>query len=290
MSSRSFSACSRDAKLSCMSTRISFDTPEPQEPPERAGEERAQERNRRPLWIILAVAAVALVLLQFAIFSSRQNSQPLDDASGTNPQETAAESAAQDPSAPESPVPTDGGYVDPAGEQEVPYEPAPGQFVGFEGMAMSIAGDVAAVDPVQLTDTGSLIPPADVQRLGWYSASAVPGAEGPVGTSVITGHINYQGQGTGYAARFANLELDQEFDILIDGEPRTFRVTQAPYRLPKGSDFPPEVNDMDGPNRVVLITCGGQFVGGALGYADNIITVAEPVSPVAPVAPLEEEF
>ncbi len=273
-----------------MSTRISFDNPEPLEPPEKpesTEEERTPERNRRPLWIILAVAAVALVLLQFALFNARQNSQQLDDASGTTSQDTTAETVAQEPSGAETPVPTEGGYVDPAGEQEVPYEPAPGQFVGFEGMAMSIGGDVAAVDPVQLTDTGSLIPPVDVQRLGWYSASAVPGAEGPVGTSVITGHINYQGQGTGYAARFANLALGEEFDILIDGEPRTFRVTQAPYRLPKGSDFPPEVNDMNGPNRVVLITCGGQFVGGSLGYADNIITIAEPV---APAAPAEEEF
>ena len=273
-----------------MSTRISFDNPEPLEPPEKpesTEEERTPERNRRPLWIILAVAAVALVLLQFALFNARQNSQQLDDASGTTSQATTAETVAQEPSGAETPVPTEGGYVDPAGEQEVPYEPAPGQFVGFEGMAMSIGGDVAAVDPVQLTDTGSLIPPVDVQRLGWYSASAVPGAEGPVGTSVITGHINYQGQGTGYAARFANLALGEEFDILIDGEPRTFRVTQAPYRLPKGSDFPPEVNDMNGPNRVVLITCGGQFVGGSLGYADNIITIAEPV---APAAPAEEEF
>lgn len=274
-----------------MSTRVSFDTPEPDEPtgpPEIPPEESAPERTRRPLWIILAAAAVALVLLQLAIYSVRQDSQSLDDASVDTPQDSNVESAAHEPAP--SPVPTDGGYVDPAGEQEVPYEPAPGQFVGFEGMAVNIGGSVAAVDPVQLTDSGSLIPPVDVQRLGWYSASAVPGAEGPVGTSVITGHINYQGQGTGYAARFANLALGEEFDILIDGEPRTFRVTQTPYRLPKGSGFPPEVNDMSGPNRVVLITCGGQFVGGALGYADNIITVAEPVDPGVPAAGEEKEI
>ena len=279
-----------------MSTSISGSTPEPGRGKHRLedqddrldglsdGEETQQ---RRKWWPIVAIIAIALVLLQLVIFAFRNDSdEPADtDAASEAPVgESVAPSEGGAPAgAPEdepheqTPVPTEGGYVDPEGEQEVPYEAAPGQFDGIEGMALSVGGDVAAVDPVQLTEAGALIPPSDVSRLGWYSASAVPGAEGAVGSSVITGHINYQGQGTGYAARFANMAVGQEFDVLIDGTPRTFRVTQAPYRLPKGSDFPPEVNDATGPNRLVLITCGGQFVGGALGYADNIITIAEPV-------------
>lgn len=239
---------------------------------------REPENKRSPWWIAIAVLAIALVLVQLAIYTFR------NDRDGQQAEEQAATASEAPVAVPsqeqrddEPAAPTDGGYVDPEGEQEVPYEAAPGQFVGFEGMAMDVAGDIAAVDPVQLTDAGALIPPSDVSRLGWYSASAVPGAEGAVGSSVITGHINYQGQGTGYAARFANMNLGDEFEIYIDGNPQTFRVTQAPYRLPKGSDFPPEVNDATGPNRLVLITCGGQFIGGALGYADNIITIAEPV-------------
>lgn len=286
-----------------MSTSISGSTPEP-----GRGKHRLEDRDdrldglsdddatpqRRNWWPIVAIIAIALVLLQLAIFAFRNDS---DDSAGTDAASEAPVGESVAPSAgdaPEgateqepgdqTPVPTEGSYVDPEGEQEVQYEAAPGQFDGIEGMALNVGGDIAAVDPVQLTDGGALIPPSDVSRLGWYSASAVPGAEGAVGSSVITGHINYQGQGTGYAARFANMAVGQEFDVLIDGTPRTFRVTQAPYRLPKGSDFPPEVNDATGPNRLVLITCGGQFVGGALGYADNIITIAEPVAPPAPPA------
>ena len=287
-----------------MSTSISGSSPEPGRGKHRL-EDRAEDRpegqldgdetqRRRSWWPIVAIVAVALVLLQLAIFAFRNDSdEPADtDAASEAPVGEsvapsgggAPEGAPEDAPGEQDPVPTDGGYVDPEGEQEVPYEAAPGQFDGIEGMALSVGGDIAAVDPVQLTEAGALIPPADVSRLGWYSASAVPGAEGAAGSSVITGHINYQGQGTGYAARFANMAVGQEFDVLIDGVPRTFRVTQAPYRLPKGSDFPPEVNDATGPNRLVLITCGGQFVGGALGYADNIITIAEPVAPPAPPA------
>ena len=270
-----------------MSSIVPNGTPEPDpeattaqsEPAEYKPKHAAEPENKRsPWWIAIAVLAIALVLVQLAIYTFR------NDRDGQQAEEQAATASEAPVAVPsqeqrddEPAAPTDGGYVDPEGEQEVPYEAAPGQFVGFEGMAMDVAGDIAAVDPVQLTDAGALIPPSDVSRLGWYSASAVPGAEGAVGSSVITGHINYQGQGAGYAARFANMNLGDEFEIYIDGTPQTFRVTQAPYRLPKGSDFPPEVNDATGPNRLVLITCGGQFIGGALGYADNIITIAEPV-------------
>ena len=288
-----------------MSTSISSSTPEPDRPESGRGKHRLEDRHddrldddampqRRRWWPIVAIIAIALVLLQLAIFAFRNDSdEPADtDAASEAPvgesvapsEGGAPEDAPEDAPGEQDPVPTDGGYVDPEGEQEVQYEAAPGQFQGIEGMALNVGGDIAAVDPVQLTEAGALIPPSDVSRLGWYSASAVPGAEGAAGSSVITGHINYQGQGTGYAARFANMAVGQEFDVLIDGVPRTFRVTQAPYRLPKGSDFPPEVNDATGPNRLVLITCGGQFVGGALGYADNIITIAEPVAPPAPPA------
>lgn len=288
-----------------MSTSISSSTPEPDRPESGRGKHRLEDRHddrldddampqRRRWWPIVAIIAIALVLLQLAIFAVRNDSdEPADtDAASEAPvgesvapsEGGAPEGAPEDEPDEQTPVPTDGGYVDPEGEQEVQYEAAPGQFQGIEGMALNVGGDIAAVDPVQLTEAGALIPPSDVSRLGWYSASAVPGAEGAAGSSVITGHINYQGQGTGYAARFANMAVGEEFDVLIDGTPRTFRVTQAPYRLPKGSDFPPEVNDATGPNRLVLITCGGQFVGGALGYADNIITIAEPVAPPAPPA------
>ena len=268
-----------------MSTIDPSGAPEPERTPDQpeAGEytpkhvREPEEKKRSPWWIVIAVLAIALVLVQLAIYAFR------NDSNGQQAEEeavTASEGPMETPSpekqGDESAVPTDGGFVDPEGEQEVPYEAAPGQFDGFEGMSMNVGGDIAAVDPVQLTDAGALIPPSDVSRLGWYSASAVPGAEGAVGSSVITGHINYQGQGTGYAARFADMSVGDEFEIDIDGIPQTFRVSKAPYRLPKGSDFPPEVNDATGPNRLVLITCGGQFVGGALGYADNIITIAEP--------------
>lgn len=234
---------------------------------EETGRKESMSRGKIVGFIVLVVAVI-LVLIQLALYLT-------GGEEGSEVSEGASESVAKGDV-----------FVDESGEQEHEFEPAPGEFHGFEGMSVGIDGDYAAVDPVQVTDQGVLLPPHDVSRLGWYSASAVPGDPGNVGSSVITGHINYQGQGTGYAEKFTHLQQGQEFTVVIDGQERTFRVTEKPYRLAKGADMPEVVNDRDGVNRLVLITCGGQFVGGALGYEDNIITVAEPVdAPVPPEQP-----
>lgn len=244
---------------------------------EETGRKEPMSRGKIIGFIVLVVAVI-LVLIQLALYLTSDKEGDEGDV-GASASASVSAPADKDAGAVDKPD----AFVDDSGAQEHEFEPAPGEFHGFEGMSVGIDGDFAAVDPVQVTDQGVLLPPHDVSRLGWYSASAVPGDAGNIGSSVITGHVNYQGQGTGYAEKFTRLQENQEFTVVIDGEERTFRVTEKPYRLPKGADFPDVVNDADGANRLVLITCGGQFVGGALGYEDNIITVAEPVD--APVPP-----
>ena len=244
----------------------------------RAGDEQpadeSKKGNKKLLIGLVALIAVILVVVQLVIYAGRNGDDSTDDNVGGDSMSTSQSAESVAPTTNNDP------FVDDSGEQDKEIDAAPGEFRGFDAMSLGINDEFAAVDPIQVTDTGMLIPPRDVQRLGWYSASAVPGEAGPVGSSVITGHINYQGQGTGFAEKFTTLEQGQEVTVFIDGEERKFRVTEAPYRLPKGSGFPDVVNDTQGDNRLVLITCGGKFVGGELGYEDNIITVAEPVAPV----------
>ena len=237
---------------------------------EDTGREESPTRGKKFGFIALIAAVVLLLTLVVVALTIDGGDDDDSDASSA------------DTSVGEGPDVKGDAYVDDSGAQEHEFEAAPGQFPGFGAMSVGIDGQYAAVDPVQVTDQGVLLPPHDVTRLGWYSASAVPGDGGNVGSSVITGHVNYQGQGTGYAEKFTRLQQNQEFTVVIDGQERLFRVTEKPYRLPKGANFPDVVNDTDGPNRLVLITCGGKFIGGALGYEDNIITVAEPVVPPAP--------
>ncbi|WP_049171145.1 class F sortase [Corynebacterium sp. 239_CJEI] len=163
------------------------------------------------------------------------------------------------------------------GAQENLPTPAQGSRGAVHEMEMLIDGKSAPIDFVQLTDQGSLIPPTDVSRLGWYSASAIPGEKGAAGSSVITGHVNEVDQGDGYAARFADLKAGDTVTVKVDGESRDFTVSHDPIQVVKGARMPDSVNDAVGENRLVLITCGGEFVGGTLGYADNIIVEATPV-------------
>ncbi len=242
----------------------------------RKPEDSEKKGGKKALWAILALIAIVLVIVQLVVYFGRNGD---DDAAGDAGESSTVASATEEA----APTTNNDPFVDDSGEQDQEIDAAPGEFRDFGAMSLGINEDFAAVDPIQVTDTGMLIPPRDVSRLGWYSASAVPGEAGPVGSSVITGHINYQGQGTGFAEKFTTLEQGQEFAVFIDGEERRFRVTEAPYRLPKGAGFPDVINDTEGENRLVLITCGGKFVGGQLGYEDNIITVAEPVA-----APAEE--
>lgn len=163
------------------------------------------------------------------------------------------------------------------GAQENLPTPVQGSRGAVHEMEMLIDGKSAPIDFVQLTDQGSLIPPTDVSRLGWYSASAIPGEKGAAGSSVITGHVNEVDQGDGYAARFADLKAGDAVTVKVDGESRDFTVSHDPVQVIKGAQMPEVVNDAVGENRLVLITCGGEFVGGTLGYADNIIVEATPV-------------
>ncbi|WP_236630119.1 class F sortase [Corynebacterium atypicum] len=218
------------------------------------GNLHATPKNGRKTAIIIGVVAVVLVALT-ALFMVGFGGLDKLTSSGKNA----------------------GNYVDTSGMQNHELDVAPGDPSRVNGMTLTINGRTAEVDPIQVTDTGMLVPPQDVQRLGWYSASAVPGESGAVGSSVITGHVNYEGQGEGFAYQFTQLNEGDEVVVVHGGETHKFKVTRKPYRIPKTGQMPPEVNDFYGSNSLVMVTCGGAFVGGPLGYADNIVTIAEPV-------------
>lgn len=237
--------------------------------PDDTRESEATESSKKKLPLILAalIGAVALICaIVFIPWGGSDDTEKASEASeAPQPQTSAAPEIIED------------GYVDDSGQQEEELKPVPQSHEDINEMALQMSIGTAPVEMVGLTAEGALIPPEDVSRLGWYASSAIPGDPESKGSTVITGHVNHQTQGQGFAYNFTQLAAGDEVSVLIDGTTHTYRVTKPPFRASKEGALPEEVNDSTGENKLVLITCGGEFVGGTLGYADNVFVVAEPI-------------
>lgn len=120
-------------------------------------------------------------------------------------------------------------------------------------------------------------------QAGWFCNRPDPQARcravnpGERGPSVVYGHVN----GAGHPGVFAHLADLQPGDLvhvgLVDGRTLTFKVAKV-ERKPKATytaaDTAEVFGDVDHP-ALRLVTCGGPWVAGRYGYADNIIAFAD---------------
>jgi sortase (surface protein transpeptidase) len=105
------------------------------------------------------------------------------------------------------------------------------------------------------------------EQAGWYANGVAPC--GPAGPAVVVGHID----GAGKHGVFYNLKKLASRDtisITMTSGSCTYTVYQTMH-VDK-NQFPSErvYGNTPGPE-IRLITCGDQFVGGELGYKNNII-------------------
>jgi sortase (surface protein transpeptidase) len=118
--------------------------------------------------------------------------------------------------------------------------------------------------------SGALVPPADVDRAGWFAAGPAPGEVGP---AVLAGHVDDR---TGPAVFFRLEELTAGDQVVVtrsDGQPVAFTVTRV-AAYPK-SDF--ATTEVYGPTtgpELRLITCGGTFDRSRRSYEDNVVVFA----------------
>ncbi|MEO3926119.1 class F sortase [Micromonosporaceae bacterium B7E4] len=134
----------------------------------------------------------------------------------------------------------------------------------------------APVHPVGVARDGTIEVPASDRRdeAGWYSQSPTPGQYGP---SVIVGHVDTR---TGPAVFHDLAGLRPGAKIEVDREDESVAVFEvnSVKRFNK-SELPVDrvYGDFSRPS-LRLITCGGRWVGGSTGYADNVIVFASLVS------------
>jgi hypothetical protein len=140
-------------------------------------------------------------------------------------------------------------------------------------VAIPARGIRADVVSVGVEPDGQMTVPSDVATAGWYRFGPVPGE---VGSAVVAGHVDSRSQGRGAFFDLVRVRVGDEVVVTdADGVERTWVVTAREVVdkdvLPVG-----ELYRRDGPPRLVLITCGGDFDGSARSYESNVIVVAEP--------------
>ncbi len=133
-------------------------------------------------------------------------------------------------------------------------------------------GVAAGVAQVGLTDAGTIdVPPLNRKNtVGWYKLGPTPGQDGP---AILVGHVDTRSG----PSVFADLgKLRRGDKILVSRKDHRLAVfgVDAVRAYPKTA-VPADVvyGDFSRPG-LRLITCGGQWIGGSRGYADNVVVFA----------------
>jgi hypothetical protein len=131
----------------------------------------------------------------------------------------------------------------------------------------------APVVAVGLEEDGQLEVP-DETEVGWYELGARPGEPG---ATVLASHVSWNRK-VGLFERLVRLEPGQQVSVgLADGTTRTYEVVE---RAQYGKEGLPadRIWTHEGPETLVLITCGGSFNPSIHRYADNIVVYAVPIA------------
>ena len=200
--------------------------------------------RRRIVLLASAAAAVVVVLVGLLFFV------PTNDASTTSAAPATAGSGAQ------------------AAEPTTTVRPT---GVPTTGSVHLPAGGTAQLIPAQVSKDGTMSVPDQLDQATWWGATL--GA--PHGATLLAGHVNWQGR-TGPFAELWQDRVGQQVTVVDNaGRDWVYQITQlvtvAKADLPNRAK---QLYGLDGDHRLVLATCGGEFVGGTEGYDDNRFAVA----------------
>ncbi|PPK70292.1 sortase [Actinokineospora auranticolor] len=157
---------------------------------------------------------------------------------------------------------------EPAAEQ--PARQPAGQRPGTLRLAR---GGTAALVRRELTADATLPVPSGVREATWWGA----GLDAAEGATVFAGHVNWKGQ-TGPFAELWSAAVGDPVSV-VDAQGRAFRYRVTRVETVDKHSLPTQAEEFfgqSGPHRVVLVTCGGRWVGGTDGYAANRVVIAQP--------------
>ena len=132
----------------------------------------------------------------------------------------------------------------------------------------------APVEALGVTRDYALEAPAGVSNVAWYRLGAIPGNPGD---AIISGHRGYPGGVPAVFNNLGRLKPGDELDVLLaDGSTVRFAVDRI-FSTPS-KDIPAGFFATDGPARLTLVTCTGQFRTTDLTYADRLVVQASSIA------------
>lgn len=229
--------------------------------------------TRKQQWIIIAVIVALIAAIGVLIWKPWDSETDIENQVSVAPERSWNVDANSQQYLPEANIIAGKGK----GTMTFPDNEQNGEPVSFK---------IVEVDTTDNGNGNSLIPPQEIDLIGHYVRTPKAGAEKPRGSAVYTSHVNYNGA-VGVGSIWTSLKQGDPITFTDnDGNEHHYTVDGDPFRISKTSPDYVErtaqtVNDMESTDgKVVLVSCGGEFVGGALGYADNVIVVAHPVKRV----------
>jgi LPXTG-site transpeptidase (sortase) family protein len=148
-----------------------------------------------------------------------------------------------------------------------------GEAIGRPDRVVVPSLDIAApIVPIEVDPDGVLLPPADVDTVGWWQRSARPGSRS--GQVLVTGHTVQDGDGA--MDTIGRLEPDDRVRIHSGRRAAVYRVTgvEVLSRAQVADRAQRLFGQQRGGGRLVLVTCtdwNGE------SYESNVVVFAEPV-------------
>ncbi|HLL62835.1 MAG TPA: sortase [Propionibacteriaceae bacterium] len=136
--------------------------------------------------------------------------------------------------------------------------------------------DGASADVVPVATVGrELVVPEEPGKVGWWDGSSYVGDD--YGSTVIAGHVDTLDRGVGFFVRLWKAEVGERIVVSAGNARQAYTITKL-RQVPR-TDLvdDEEVFAIDGPPRLVLITCTGEFRPERGGYSRNLVVVASPV-------------
>ncbi|MGB3437586.1 MAG: class F sortase, partial [Actinophytocola sp.] len=151
-----------------------------------------------------------------------------------------------------------------------PEPPPPPQAPGTVRLAQGGTATLVRRDVVD----GVLPIPEGVREATWWGAPF----DGARGATVLAGHVNWKGATGPFAELWEARPGDQV--TVVGGDGATFRYRVSRLVTVHKDELPGRAQELfgqEGGHRLVLVTCGGRWVGGHDGYEENRVVIAEPI-------------